>query len=133
MARGFIAVNDAFVDHAVDHRRRGGEGGGCLVLLAGLQRKGCLAYGAAQLRGERVIAGSVQRRLSGGFFSRFRIRQAQTPYRTTVQIGPQKSRVACRLAPCLSIEKPSGGLSLAIVGPLKCGKPEYNHGLSPWN
>src|SRR3982074_3067582 len=53
--------------------------------------------------------------------------------KTMVQIGPQKSRVACRLALRLSIDTPGRGMALAIVGPLNCGKPEYNHGLSPWN
>src|ERR1700681_4253328 len=133
MARGFVAVNDAFVRHAVDHGRRRSESGGRLVLLAGLQRQGCLADGAAQLRGERVVTGSMQRRLPCSLFSRFRIRQAQTPYRTMVQIGPQKSRVACRLALRLSTTEPGGGRALAIVGPLNRGKPEYNHSLSPWN
>src|ERR1700737_2585550 len=133
MARGLIAVNDALVDHAVDHGGRRGEGGGRLFLFAGLQREGCLADGAAQLRGERVVTGSMHRRLSGSLFSRFRIRQAQTPCQTMVQIGPQKSRVACRLALRLSIHKPGGAMALAIVGPLNSGKPEYNHGLSPWN
>src|ERR1700692_4846083 len=116
MARGLVAVNNAFVHHAVDHGSRSGESGGRVVLLAGLQRQGRLTDGAAQLRGERVVTGSMHRRLSGSFFSRFRIRQAQTPYETMVQIGPQKSRVACRLALRLSIDKADGGISLAIVG-----------------
>jgi hypothetical protein len=80
MPRSLIAMNDALVDHAVDDRGGGSEGGGRLVVFAGLERRGGLAYGAAQLRGERVVTGSMHRRLSGSFFSRFRIRQAQTPY-----------------------------------------------------
>ena len=88
MTRGFVAVNDALVHHAVDHRSRGGESGGRLVLLAGLQCQGCLANGAAQLRGERVVTGSVHRRLPGSLFSRFRIRQAQTPY---TALGPNRT------------------------------------------
>jgi len=47
MTSGLIAVNDALVDHAVDHRGRGGEGGGSLFMLAGLEREGGLADGAA--------------------------------------------------------------------------------------
>src|ERR1700722_274251 len=50
---------------------------------------------------------------------------------TMVQIGPQKSRVACRLALRLSTTEPGGARALVIVGPLNRGKPEYNHGLSP--
>src|SRR6266404_7587208 len=50
-----------------------------------------------------------------------------------VQIGPQKSRVACRLALRLSTTERGGGSALAIVGALNPGKPEYNHSLSPWN
>src|SRR5882762_9206305 len=88
MARSLVAVNNALVDHAVDHRGRGGKGGGRLVLLAGLQRQGCLADGAAQLRGERIVTGSMHRRLPCSLFSRFRIRQAQTPYRT---YGPNRT------------------------------------------
>jgi hypothetical protein len=75
----------------------------------------------------------MHRRLPGSLFSRFCIRQAQTPYQTMVQIGPQKSRVACRLTLSLSIDTPGGAMPLAIVRPVNCGKPEYNHGLSPWN
>ena len=47
------------------------------VLLAGLERQGRFADGAAQLRGQRVVAGTMHGRLSGRFFRRFRIRQAQ--------------------------------------------------------
>src|SRR5450631_4299928 len=53
--------------------------------------------------------------------------------KTAAQIGPQKSRVACRLGLRLSIDKPSDVLRLVIVGSLNRRKPEYNHGLSPWN
>src|ERR1700691_3653809 len=49
------------------------------------------------------------------------------------RIGPQKSRVACRLALRLSTPQPDGASALAIVGSLNDGKPEYNHSLSPWN
>src|ERR1700722_20231808 len=49
------------------------------------------------------------------------------------KIGPQKSRVACRVAPHLSIDTRAGVLTLDIVVPLIPRKPEYNHGLSPWN
>ena len=79
MASSLVAVNDALIDHAVDHRRRIGEGGGRFVVFAGFERQGRFADGTAQLRGERVITGTMHRRLSGSFFSRFRICQAQTP------------------------------------------------------
>ena len=80
MPSGLIAMNDALVDHAVDHRCGGGKGGGRFLMFARLEREGGLADGAAQLRGERVVTGPMHRRLSGSFFSRFRIRQAQTPH-----------------------------------------------------
>src|SRR5580698_2585477 len=79
MTRSLVAVNDALVDHAVDHRRRLIQRRGGFRMLAGLERQGGLADGTAQLRGEGVVAGAVRRRLPGSFFSRFRIRQAETP------------------------------------------------------
>ena len=77
MPRSLVAMNDAFVDHAVDHGRCFVERGCRLGVLAGFERQGCLADGAAQLRSQRVIAGAMHRRLSGSLFSRFRIRQAR--------------------------------------------------------
>src|SRR5271167_3722760 len=79
MASGLVSVDDSLVHHAVDHRGGGGEGGSGLIVRARLQRQRCLTDGTAQLRGERVVTGTMHRRLSGSFFSRFRIRQAQTP------------------------------------------------------
>jgi hypothetical protein len=76
LVRRLIAVNNAFVDHAVDDRRGAREGRGGLSVLAGLERQGGLTDGAAQLRGERVVPGAMHGRLPGSFFSRFRIRQA---------------------------------------------------------
>jgi len=69
-------MNDALVDHAVDHRRRIGKRSRSFRLLAGFEREGRLTDGTAQLRSERVITGAVRRRLAGSFFGRFRIRQA---------------------------------------------------------
>ena len=77
VARGLVAVNDALIHHAVDDRGCFGERAGGFRMLAGLERQGRLPDGAAQLRGERVVAGAMRRRLSGSFFSRFRIRQAR--------------------------------------------------------
>src|ERR1700722_1378991 len=96
MTRGLIAMDDALVHHAVDHRSRGGEGGGRLVLLAGLERQGCLADRAAQLRGKGVVTGSMHRRLAGSLFSRFRIRQAQTPCKIS---SPNRTRKEPRSLP----------------------------------
>jgi hypothetical protein len=52
------------------------QGGDGVLLFTGFEREGGLTDGAAQLRGQGVIAGAVHGRLSGRFFSRFRIRQA---------------------------------------------------------
>ena len=79
MACGFIAVDDALVNHAVDHRGGGRKGGGSFVVLAIFQRQRRFTDGATQLRGEPVVAYAVRRRLSRSFFSRFCIRQGQTP------------------------------------------------------
>src|SRR3974390_1236483 len=79
MTSGLVTMDDSLVHHAVDHRGGSGEGGSRLIVLAGLERERGLADGTAQLRSERVVTGTMHRRLSGSFFSRFRIRQAQTP------------------------------------------------------
>ena len=79
MPGGLVAVNDALVDHAVDDRGGVRERRRCIVVLARLQCQRCLADGAAQLRGQGVVAGAMHGRLSGSFFSRFRIRQTKTP------------------------------------------------------
>ncbi len=76
MTSCLIPVNNAFVDHAIDDRGGVGESGGGLLVLTGLQGRGGLPDGATQLRGQRVIAGAMNGRLSGSFFSRFRVRQA---------------------------------------------------------
>ena len=75
--RGLIAMNNALVDHAVDDGRRFVERRCRLGVLAGFERQGRLADGAAQLRGQRVVPGAMHGRLSGSFFSRFGIRQAR--------------------------------------------------------
>ena len=77
MTRRLVAMNDALVDHAVDDRGGMGESRVGFFLVSGLQRRGGLSNGGPQMRGQRVIAGAVNRRLSGSFFSRFRIRQAE--------------------------------------------------------
>ena len=56
--------------------RGSGERGGRVLVLSGLERQRRLADGAAQLRGQGIVAGAMHGRLSGRFFSRFRIRQA---------------------------------------------------------
>src|SRR3984957_4375693 len=96
VTRSLVAVNDALVHHAVDHGSGGGKCGGRLFLLAGLERQGRLADGAAQLRGERVVTGSMHRRLPCSLFSRFRIRQAQTPYGNN---GPNRTSKEPRSLP----------------------------------
>ena len=88
VASGLIAMNNALVDHAVDDRggtveRRHGFG-----MFASLHGGRCLADGAAQLRGEAVITGTVHRRLAGSFFSRFRIRQSANSLKTEPRILP---------------------------------------------
>ena len=97
-----IAVNDALVDHAVDDRRRRGERCSRVGLIAGLEREGGLTDGAAQLRGQGIVAGAMRGRLSGSFFSRFRIRQAGTPTGISRRTGPEKSRVFSGSSPWLS-------------------------------
>ena len=77
MTSGFVAVNDAFIDHAVDYRGGFIERRGGFRMFARLERQGGLTDGTAQLRSEGVVAGAVRRRLPGSFFSRFRIRQAR--------------------------------------------------------
>jgi hypothetical protein len=88
MTSGLIAMNDALVDHAVDDRGGAVERRHSLSMLAGLHRRRCLADGAAQLRGEAVITGTMRRRLAGSFFSRFRIRQGANSLKTEPRILP---------------------------------------------
>jgi len=76
MTSCLVSVNNAFVDHAVDDRGGAGEGRSGLVVLTGLDGRGGLPDRATQLRGHRVVAGAMNGRLSGSFFSRFRVRQA---------------------------------------------------------
>src|ERR1700690_3166552 len=44
------------------------------------------------------------------FSADFVFAKLKTPYKAKAQIGPQKSRVACRLAPRLSIKRLGSGL-----------------------
>jgi len=81
MPRSLIAMNNAFVDHAVDDRRRFIERRRSFGVLAGLERQGRLADGAAQLRGQCVVPSAMHGRLSGSLFSRFRIRQARHSFK----------------------------------------------------
>jgi hypothetical protein len=108
MPSGLVAVNDALVHHAVDDRCGVRERGGGVIVLAGFERESRLADGAAQLRSQSVVAGAVRGRLSGSFFSRFRIRQAETPRRTIGTRGdPQKSRVFSGSGARLSMRQPA--------------------------
>jgi hypothetical protein len=76
MAGSFVAMNDALVNHAIDDRSRVRECGFSFRVLAFFESMSRFADGAAQLRGKRVVTGSMHRRLPRSFFSRFRIRQS---------------------------------------------------------
>ena len=89
MPCGLVAMNDALVDHAVDHRGGLIESRCGFRVLARLEREGRLTDRAAQLGGQRVIAGAVYRRLPCRFFRRFRIRQARL-LNTRKPDGPPK-------------------------------------------
>jgi len=106
MPGSLIAMNNAFVDHAVDHRRGLVKRCRSFRVLAGFERQGRLTYGAAQLRGECVIPSAVHGRLSGSFFSRFGIRQARDSLKEprSLPIDPAvvNSRPEGALAPCYS-------------------------------
>ncbi len=78
MPRGLIAVNDALVDHAVDDRGCFGERGGGFGMLAGFERQGRLADGAAQLRGERVVAGAMHASTVGQLFQQISYSPSET-------------------------------------------------------
>ena len=76
MTRRFVAMNDAFIDHAIDDGGGMGKSGSGVFLLTGLKRQCGLSNGAAQLGGQRVVAGAMYSGLPGSLFSRFRVRQA---------------------------------------------------------
>ena len=91
--RGLVAVNDAFIDHAVDDRRGMSERRGGIFLFTRFDRQGGFTDGGTQVRGQSIIAGAMRGRLSGSFFSRFRIRQGGDSSRDVgPDGGPQKSR-----------------------------------------
>src|ERR1700722_4729092 len=98
--RRLVSGDEALVHDGVDQGGGGGKCGGRLFLLAGLERQGRLADGAAQLRGERVVTGSMHRRLPGSFFSRFRIRQARDSLKNK---GPNRTLKQPRSLPTASV------------------------------
>jgi hypothetical protein len=106
MPRSLIAMNDAFIDHAVDHRRGFFERRFSLGVFARFERQGCLSDGASQLRGEPVVPSTVHGRLSGSFFSRFGIRQARhslkEPRSLPIDPAVVNSRSRGGLAACYS-------------------------------
>jgi hypothetical protein len=93
VASSFVAMNDALVHHAVDDGSRVRESCFSFGVLAFLERVSRFTDGAAQLRGERVVTGSMHRRLPGSFFSRFRIRQSANSLKTEPHSLPTEAAV----------------------------------------
>jgi hypothetical protein len=126
MAGSFVAMNDALVHHAIDDGSRVGESCFCFGVLTFLKSQSRFADGAAQLRSERVVTGSMHRRLPGSFFSRFRIRQSTDSLKSEPRSLPTGAAL-------VNEGKATALGDVSTVRALKPKKPEYNHSLSPWN